>query len=163
MIKEKKELTKAQAKEKALRLLEFRSHSEKELRDKLLRAGAKEEDLPEIFEFLREYSLVNDSEYAKKIARDLQNLNKYGHRRIRDELKHRGIFGEDLENAMAELSDEEGEQLIPLVERKLSGNFEKKNIERAIRYFASRGYGFDDIQSAIEKIRGEALEDGEGF
>lgn len=159
MIREKKELTAALAKEKALRLLEFRSHSEKELRDKLLRAGAKAEDLPEIFEFLREYSLVNDAEYAKKLARDLQNLNKYGMRRIRDELKARGIFGEDLENAMAELVDEERETILPLMERKLAGNFEKKNIDRAIRYFLYRGYGFDDIKSAIEKIRGEALSD----
>lgn len=159
MIREKKELNKAQAKEKALRLLEFRSHSEKELRDKLLRAGAKAEDLPEIFDFLREYSFINDAEYAKKIARDLQNLNKYGIRRIRDELKSRGIQGEDLENAMLELSDEEEDQLLPLMERKLSGNFDKKNIDRAIRYFVYRGYGFDDIKSAIEKIRGEALEE----
>ena len=159
MIREKKELTKAQAKEKALRLLEFRSHSEKELRDKLIRAGANSEDLPEIFDFLREYSFVNDSEYAKKLARDLQNLNKYGARRIREELKSRGIFGEDLENAMLELSDEEEEQLVPLMERKLSGNFDKKNIDRAIRYFAYRGYDFGDIKSAIEKIRGEALEE----
>ena len=36
MIKGKKELTFQQAKDKALRLLEFRAHSEKELRDKLL-------------------------------------------------------------------------------------------------------------------------------
>ena len=160
---EKKELTKAQARDKALRLLEFRSHSEKELRDKLLRAGAREEDLSEIFDFLKEYSFVDDSEYSKKLAKDLQNLNKYGQRRIRDELKRRGIFGDDLENALAELSDEEEEQLVPLMERKLAGNFEKKNIERAIRYFAYRGYGFDDIKSAIEKVRGEALEDGEDF
>ena len=156
---EKKELNKAQAKEKALRLLEFRSHSEKELRDKLIRAGANSEDLPEIFDFLREYSFVNDAEYAKKLARDLQNLNKYGIRRIREELKSRGIFGEALENAMLELTDEEEDQLFPLMERKLSGNFDKKNIERAIRYFAYRGYGYDDIKSAIERVRGEALEE----
>ena len=159
MIREKKELSKSQAKEKALRFLEFRSHSEKELRDKLIRAGANGDDLPEIFEFLREYSLVNDAEYAKKLARDLQNLNKYGIRRIREELKFRGIFGEDLENALLELNDEEEDQLLPLMERKLGGNFDKKNIDRAIRYFAYRGYGFDDIKSAIEKIKGEALED----
>lgn len=163
MIREKKELTPQDAKEKALRLLEFRSHSEKELRDKLLRAGAKEEDLPPIFEFLREYSFLNDSEYAKKLASDLQNLNKFGKRRIRDELKSRGIYGEDLENAMLELSDEEEEKLLPLMERKLGGDFEKKNIDRAIRYFVYRGYSFDDIKSTIEQIRGEALEDGEDF
>lgn len=154
-----KELSKGEAKEKALRFLEFRSHSEKELYDKLKRAGAKEDDLPEIFEFLREYSLVNDGEYAKKLARDLQKLNKYGKRRIREELKFRGISGEDLENAMLELNDSEEEQLLPLMERKLGGNFDKKNIDRAIRYFAYRGYGFDDIRLAVERIKGEALED----
>ena len=62
MIKEKKELTPERAKEKALRLLEFRSHSEKELCDKLIQAGAKREYLPEIVEFLREFGLLNDSE-----------------------------------------------------------------------------------------------------
>ena len=40
--REKKELTFDEAKDKALRLLEFRSHSERELSDKLKRAGAKE-------------------------------------------------------------------------------------------------------------------------
>lgn len=38
--REKKELTFDEAKDKALRLLEFRSHSERELSDKLKRAGA---------------------------------------------------------------------------------------------------------------------------
>lgn len=159
MRKEKKELSKGKAKEKALRILEFRSHSEKELWDKLIRAGAKPEDLPEIFEFLKEYSFINDGEYAKKLAKDLQHLKKFGLRRIREELKVRGISGEDLENAMLELEDNEEDQLLPLMERKLGGNFDKKNIDRAIRYFAYRGYGFDDIKSAIERIKGETLED----
>ena len=43
--REKKELTFDEAKDKALRLLEFRSHSERELSDKLKIAGAKEEDI----------------------------------------------------------------------------------------------------------------------
>mgnify|MGYP000022528500 FL=1 len=51
--REKKELTFDEAKDKALRLLEFRSHSERELSDKLKRAGAKEEDKDEILEFCR--------------------------------------------------------------------------------------------------------------
>lgn len=157
MIREKKELTKSEAKEKALRLLTFRSHSEKELHDKLLKAGAKEEDLPPIFEFLKEYSFINDSEYAKKLARDLQNLNKYGTRRIREELKMRGISGEDIENAVAELTADESETILPLIKRKLAGDFEKKSIDRAIRYFLYRGYDFDDIKSAISKIKDEAL------
>lgn len=155
MIKEKKELSAGEAKEKALRLLEFRSHSEKELSDKLIRAGANRVDLPPIMEFLKEYGFLDDAEYAKRLARDLQNLKKLGKRRIAEELKMRGIRGEDLENALAELADEEGDALLPLVERKLGGDFEKKNVDRAIRYFLYRGYGFDDIKACIDRLKTE--------
>lgn len=159
MIKEKKELTPERAKEKALRLLEFRSHSEKELCDKLIQAGAKREYLPEIVEFLREFGLLNDSEYAKRLARDLQNLKKFGKRRIVQELKAKGISGEALETALSELSEEEEDALLPLVERKLGGDFEKKNVDRAIRYFIYRGYGFEDIKTCIDKLKSDYFED----
>ena len=156
---EKKELTPERAREKALRLLEFRSHSEKELCDKLIQAGAKREDLPEIVEFLREFGLLNDSEYAKRLARDLQNLKKLGKRRIVQELKAKGISGEALEAAISELSEEEEEALLPLVRRKLGGDFDKKNVDRAIRYFIYRGYGFEDIKACIDKLKSDYFED----
>ena len=149
----KKELTKNEAKEKALRLLAFRSHSEKELSDKLILAGAKKEDLPYVLDFVKEYGFVNDAEYAVHLAKDLQNLKKYGQKRIYQELKKRGIDGECIENALSELSAEEEDMLLPLVEKKLGGNFEQKNIDKAIRYFAYRGYEFDDIKACIERAK----------
>lgn len=155
----KRELTKNEAKEKALRLLEFRSHSKYELTEKLLRAGANRSDLPEIMEFLEEYNFVNDKDYAVHLAKDLQNLKKYGKRRIEAELKQKGIFGEDLENALLGLSDDEETALLPLVQKKLGGNFEKKNIDKAFRYFAYRGYDFSDIKSCIEQIKSEYEEE----
>ncbi len=159
MIKEKKELNAVQAKEKALRLLEFRSHSEKELSDKLIRAGANKEDLPPIMSFLKEYGFLNDKEYAKGLARDLQNLKKLGKHRIIQELKAKGISGEDLEDALLELRDDEEDELFPLLERKLGGVFEKKNVDRAIRYFLYRGYSFGDIKACIDKLKSDYFED----
>lgn len=149
----KKELTKSEAKEKALRLLAFRSHSEKELSDKLLLAGAKKEDLPCILDFVEKYGFVNDAEYAVHLAKDLQNIKKYGKRRIIQELKKRGIGEEYIENAVSQLLEDEENALLPLVERKLGGNFEQKSIDRAIRYFAYRGYEFDDIKACIEMLK----------
>ena len=151
----KKELTKNETKEKALRLLAFRSHSEKELLEKLKRAGAKTEDLPPVAEFLKEYGFLNDAQYGTHLAKDLQNIKKYGKRRIVAELKSKGIKQEYIDAALAELEDEETDALLPLVERKLGGNFEQKNIDKAIRYFIYRGYGFDDIKYCIEKIKQE--------
>lgn len=142
-----------------MRLLEFRSHSEKELTCKLIRAGADRDDLPPIIAFLKEYGFLNDKEYAKGLARDLQNLKKLGRHRIISELKVKGISGEDLEEALLELREDEEDELLPLLERKLGGDFEKKSIDRAIRYFIYRGYGFDDIKACIEKLKSDYFED----
>lgn len=147
------ELTFAEAKDKALRLLEFRSQSEKELSDKLKRAGAKEYDIEEILEFCRNYGFVNDRQYALSKARDLKNLKKYGKQRIKSELYSKGIPAEYVEEAIDNLEDDEENVLMPLVEKKLRGDFEKKNIDKCIRYFLYRGYSFGDIKSCIESIK----------
>lgn len=149
---EQKELTFEQTKDKALRLLEFRAHSERELTDKLQRAGAKDNDIEEVLEFCRNYGFVDDRSFAVKKARDLKNLKRYGIRRIKSELYSKGIAAEYIEEAVAELDDNE-EMLIPLVEKKLGGNFEKKNVDKCIRYFIYRGYSFSDIKNCIDELK----------
>ena len=78
-------------KEKALRLLEFRSHSEFELTQKLRHQGAKDEHIEDTLDFCRRYGFVNDKAYAQRKAADLINLKKYGLRRVKSELKAKGI------------------------------------------------------------------------
>ena len=146
--REKKELTFDEAKDKALRLLEFRSHSERELSDKLKRAGAKEEDIDEILEFCRNYSFLDDRKYAIAKAKDLKNL-------IKSELYSKGIDAEYVEEAVSYLDEDEEDMLLPLVEKRLKGDFEKKNIDKCIRYFMYRGYGFSDIKNCIDNIKEE--------
>ena len=150
--REKKELTFDEAKDKALRLLEFRSHSERELSDKLKRAGAKEEDIDEILEFCRNYGFLDDRKYAIAKAKDLK---KYGKRRIKSELYSKGIDAEYVEEAVSYLDEDEEDMLLPLVEKRLKGDFEKKNIDKCIRYFMYRGYGFSDIKNCIDNIKEE--------
>ena len=146
-------LTKEQTREKALCLLEFRSHSKKELCDKLIRAGAAEEDIDETVEFLFEYGFLDDLKYAIGKARDLANIKKFGRMRIYRDLQSRGISAEYIEQALSELDFDEEETLLPLMEKKLKGDFEKKSIDRAIRYFAAKGYRYDDIKRCIDTLR----------
>lgn len=150
---EKKELTFEETKDKALRLLEFRAHSEKELSEKLRRAGGSEEDIQDVLDFCRSYNFVDDRSYAMRKARDLKNLKRYGIRRIKSELYTKGIDAEYIEEAVSELDDDESETLLPLVEKKLGGNFEKKNIDKCIRYFMYRGYSFSDIKNCIDNLK----------
>lgn len=155
---EKKELTYDQAKNKALRLLEFRRHSERELCQKLRQSGARDEDIEEIADFCRRYHFLDDREYAIKKAADLMNLKKYGKRRIVCELTAKGIGREEIDEALRHLeeSSEEPETvLLPLVRKRLKGDFERKNIDKTIRYFSYRGYEFSDIKRCIERIKEE--------
>lgn len=148
-----KQLTKEQTREKALRLLEFRSHSEKELRDKLVRAGAAAENIDETLEFLKEYGFLDDLKYALSKAKDLAAFKKYGRLRISAELKMLGICGEFIEEALSQIDINENEVLLPLMEKKLKGDFEKKSTERAIRYFAAKGYKYEDIKNCIDTLK----------
>lgn len=154
---EKKEMDFSKTKEKALRLLEFRNHSTGELSKKLKIAGSTDEDVEKVIEFLREYNLVNDREYAKRLALDLKNLKKYGERRIRQELLSKGIASDFVEEAISELPEFEEDELFELVRKRLKGDFEKKNKDRVLRYFLTRGYSFDEIKKAIEKIEESVL------
>ncbi len=140
-----------EAKEKALRLLEFRSHSEKELTEKLKIRGATDEIISDVLDFCRNYGFVNDKDFAKRKAKDLYNLKKYGKRRIEQELKAKGISSDLIYEALCEIDFDEND-LESLVRKKLNKNFEKKNIDKCIRYFLYRGYDFCEIKSCIDKV-----------
>ena len=152
-------LTREETREKALRLLEFRSHSEKELRVKLIRAGAPDEAIDETVDFLLEYGFLDDQKYAIAKAQDLAKLKKFGKRRIYSELVSKGIALEYIEEALSLLEDDEEETLLPLVEKKLRGDFDRKSTERAIRYFAYRGYNIGDIKRCIETLKAQEQEE----
>ena len=143
----KKELDFNQAKEKALRYLEFRSHSEKELSEKLKRAGAKEEDILSVLEFLKSYNFVNDHSFAEKYAHDLIILKM--------ELSKKGIASDIISEVLENFDWESEDILTPLVSKKLSGDFQKKSIDRCIRYFLYKGYSYDEIKTSIDKIKTE--------
>ncbi len=139
-----------EVKDKALTLLEYRSHSEAELRQKLRQKGAEESDIDRVMVFLKEYKFINDEDYARRLAADLVKLKKFGLYRVRRELKSKGIDEDTISLVLEDIDVDEQEALMPLVEKKLGGDFEKKNVDKTIRYFLYRGYSFDDIRHCIE-------------
>lgn len=152
---EKKTLTFEGTKNKALKYLEYRVHSAQEMRQKLKRAGAEEENIERVMDFLCEYKFINDEEFARLYINELKNMKKFGKKRVRMELARKGIPAEIAEQAMLEAEWNEEEVLLPMMRKKLGGDFERKNIEKAIRYFSTKGYGYDEIKSAIESLKTE--------
>lgn len=156
MKKPKPLITYEDVKEKALRLLEFRSHSEKELREKLKHHEASDENIDLTLDFCRRYGFVNDESYAQRKAKDLMHLKKYGVRRIRSELKAKGIADDIIESVICSLDTEnETDTLRNLLEKKIKNDFSPKNKDKCIRYFIYRGYDLYDIKDAIRSLEDE--------
>ncbi len=128
-----------------------RPHSEKELRDKLAGKGCSQEDIDTVTALCIDYGFVNDAEYAGQIARHYAAMG-YGPGRVRTELRRRGVPPEYWDEALAELP--EGTETIDrLLAARLRGKDprDRKERDKAAAALFRRGYGWDDIRSALRR------------
>ena len=106
---------------------------------------------------LAELGLLDDGEYARTVVRHYA-AKGYGPRKIRDELYRRGVPREFWEEALEERETDES-QLEKLARHKLRGaEPTRENLKRVSDYLARRGYGWDEISSALDRIREEEWE-----
>ena len=97
------------ARDKAFSLLSRRAYPAAQLRQKL------EQDFPEdcvqeVLERVEELGLIDDADYALRCAKDLINIKHYSLQRVRQELRHRGIHDNDIEDTMQEFEDFDEQQ-----------------------------------------------------
>ena len=81
------------AREKALYLLEHRSHSKRELTEKIARTAASRQAAQAAADHLEELGLLDDQAYAESYAKELFLRKRYGARRVRQELARRALTG----------------------------------------------------------------------
>lgn len=145
------------AKNYAANLVSSRSYTVKAMREKLKNHIGDEEIVVRTIDFLKEYKLLDDTDYARRYAHDLVHLKKFGIRQVKWKLHEKGISDSIIEHVIEELEvdDTISENLESLISKKLSGNYDIKNIMKVKRYLASRGYGFDEINSAFSRIKAE--------
>ena len=145
------------AKNYAANLISRKSYTEKAIRKKLTDHVGDTETIEKTISFLKEYRLIDDADYARRYAADCVNLKKLGTRQILYKLTEKGISKGLANKVLEEMGYKETEQdtLYSLMRKKLGNNFDIKNIMKAKRYFAYRGYSFDDIDSAIRRLKAE--------
>ena len=100
---------KHRAEEKALYLLEHRAHSKKELENKITRAEFDREAARSAVEHMEELGLLNDEDYARRLANELFTRKKFGARRVKQELRQKGIDDALIAAVMDEFSTERSE------------------------------------------------------
>ena len=138
------------AKEKALWLISYRSHSKKELTDKIRRtcdSAAAEKAV----ERMEELGLVNDEEYARQYARKLLLQKKMTKRTAVFELSRKGIDKETAEAVLDEIEVDYRENIREIIEKKYRNITDEKIKRRAVAALQRLGYGWDDINAVLRE------------
>ena len=140
------------ATEKALYLLEHRSHSKRELTEKIARTAASREAAEAAADHMEELGLLNDESFARDYARELFSRKKFGSRRVRMELSLKGIDSALIDELLAEYADEEAEteNVLSVLQRRYGGWEEDEKIRRrAVAALQRLGYSYEQIRRAM--------------
>ena len=140
----------------ALNSLDYRDHSEKEIRAKLLRKHDADY-VDEAVEKLIELDLVNDERYAENYARELFERKKFGKMRIKSELRAKGISADIANAAVEELFEEEEpdnvQRIVDIIGKryynKMNDEVGRKKVFSALQRM---GYSFSDIREAMSEF-----------
>lgn len=141
------------ANEKALTLLEYRSHSKKELTDKISRTMDRE-DAKKAAEKMAEIGLIDDRDYAERYAKELFERKKFGKNRVKQELKLKGIDNEIIEDVLSLYEDFDVKEQIEAILNTKYPNYllDEKVQRRAVAALQRRGYSFTDIRAFLKEL-----------
>ena len=138
------------AQEKALWLISYRSHSKKELKDKIRRT-CDDTSAEKAVERMEELGLVNDEEYARQFARKLLLQKKMARRAAMLEMSRKGIDKETAEAALDEVDVDYRENIRYIIEKKYRDIGDEKIKRRAVAALQRLGYGWDDIRAVLNE------------
>jgi len=126
--------------ETALRALRARDRSAAELESKLRDRGVGEPERRETLETLSRLGYVDDGRLAELRATALAERG-FGDTLIRDDLERRGVAGETIEAALAELEPERARAERIVARRGRSA--------KSGRFLAAKGFAEDTVEAAV--------------
>ena len=141
------------AKDYALKMLSYKSYTRKMLLEKISEKTEHQYAFIAI-DRMEELGLIDDLDYAMRLSRDLVNLKNYSLKKCEQELNHRGICSEYINQAIEQFSEIDPEiQIYKIVEKKYINKLsEEKSRTRAINALVRRGFGYDDIRTVIKNL-----------
>jgi len=144
---------KTRAKKRALYLLTDMDRTEKELYDKLKKAGYSEETVEETMEYVKSFGYIDDRKYAQKYLEFY--LGKRSRLRIRFDMEKKGLPKEIISEAFEETEPYDERPLIrSLAVKKLRG-LKKEDPKKAQKIGAAlqrQGFRPGDIRSVLEDL-----------
>lgn len=142
------------AKDYSLYLIGQSPRSRKQIVDKMKRKGYETDIINSTIEFLDEYGLIDDKEYAKNYINN--RSNKYGSNKIRFDLRTKGINDDILEQAYEETDEvDEYENALELGRQRLRAidtADKAKAYRRLGGYLGRRGYHMGIVKRVLSEL-----------
>ena len=142
----------SRAKEKAFFLLGIKDYSKKQLFDKLIKEVSAD-TADKVCERLEELGLINDENYARRLAHDLIHIKKLSERGALYKLMEKGISRDVCESVLEEFETDPVEQITQLIEKKYINKLDdEKDRRRTVAALQRMGYSWSDIKEALEEV-----------
>lgn len=148
---------KRRAKQRAYRILAGRAHSEKELREKLLRKGVEARIVEEVIAELKEQRFLDDRAFALAYARSRMIHRPVGEFALRSELWQKGVEKEIIEAAVREAYAEKDQrtvarELAAKRARRYKNLDDLKRRQRLWDFLIRRGFDWQLVQEVLEDV-----------
>ncbi len=141
-----------EVKKRALRMLERRDYGRDELVYKLVLKGELDSEAQAAADRMVELRFINDESYAAMVVRHYA-AKGFGMSRIRQELRRRRLPRELWDAAFEEMPEQD-DTIDRLLRAKLrSEEPDRDEIRRASNSLIRRGFSYDQVREALERLR----------
>lgn len=143
----------------ALVLFKYRPRTETEVRSKLSKKSISPEDLEQVIERLKQQHLLDDRQFAIDWVENRTEFRPRSRRALEFELRQHGVEGDIIQDAVAEVDDEQLAYLLATRKMRKYQELDWNEIRLKIaRYLNQRGFSFDTIRDVTNHIRNEMQE-----
>ena len=141
------------AKARALRIINTRPMSRKEMYDRLITKGETPDNAELCADWLCDMGLINDRSYASSVVRHYA-VKGYGPSRIKQELKRHGLSRELWDEALEELP-EQYDYVDRFLRSRLNDPEDRAQIKKVSDALFRRGYSWEQIKHALNNFNSQ--------
>lgn len=144
--------------DKAISLLACRARTEKEIVDALRQNAYPEQTIARVMARLHEEGYVNDAAFAEQWV-NARTVKGMGARRIRQELRLKGVSQEEIDNALNSTDKNDLlETAVKMAEKAARGKTlsDSSDRQKVIAALVRRGYDFSTAKAALQRLLEQA-------
>lgn len=144
----------------ALRFLNTRSRSRREIVQKLKEKGYSDRAVDETLLFLQDYDLIDDRAFAMAFVHDRRLKKAIGRRKLESELREKGIDRELIDLVLNEVCDGETEieEAVRAAEKKIGRIRDEdpyRKRQKLLAFLAGRGFSGSMAKEAVSRVMEE--------